>query len=161
MTKNRALLGSLAGLLLVIAIILGVASQCEGLLDKVVQADQDAVPDRRGVSTPKAATPTVEPDHTEAFKKSVMRDRTGEPDWLAKVTRVRFTAAGALIAETTFPANWRDASTPSRPVESICTQLFVYLQGGTVSGWQSVIVLAADGTTLISRKDPRGSCRQQ
>ena len=160
MTKNRALLGSIAGLLLVIATILGVAANCEGLVDKVVQTNEDAVPDRREVSTPKAATPTVEPDHTEAFKNFLMLDRTREPDWLARVTRVRFTETGALIAETSFPANWRDAGTPSRPAESICTQLWAYVQRGVRREWHGVFVLAADGTALVSRKDLNGSCRQ-
>jgi hypothetical protein len=75
------------------------------------------------------------------------------------VTSVSF-VDGALTAATQLPSSWRDADDPNRPAESICTQLFAYAQRGANLAWTSLHVNASDGTALVTRTDPAGSCAQ-
>jgi hypothetical protein len=150
---------SIGVLLLAAAIILGLLVQ-RGGLEKVQTDDQNPPPAGLDATTPTAATTPVEVDHADAFKKFVMIDREREPDWFSRITRVRFTGDGELVAETSLPADWRDTGTPSRPAESICTNLFAYVQRGVRRQWHGVTVLAADRTALVTRKDLNGSCRQ-
>jgi hypothetical protein len=140
--------------------ILGVFAKCESLFEAGTTLHQSA-PERTGAPTPAAATTPAEEDHTEAFRKFVLFDRVREPDWLSRLSKVRFVVTGALVAETTYPANWRDTSASSRPAESICEQLWAYVQRGVRREWKGVAVLAADRTALVTRKDVNGSCRQQ
>jgi len=109
--------------------------------------------------SPSSIPPPPPVDHVAAFKKHVMVDRAREPDWLARVTHVRL-IDGTLSAETTFPADWRDTSTPSRPAESICGQLFSYAQRGAKLTWTTITVKASDGTALVTRQGVGGSCKQ-
>jgi hypothetical protein len=96
---------------------------------------------------------------TDEFLQFAMFDRVREPPWLDRITRVFWAENGQLHAETSYPADWSDTSDPSRPVESICGQLYAY-QLREVRQWTGVAVLAVDGTELVVRTDQNGSCRQ-
>jgi hypothetical protein len=89
-----------------------------------------------------------------------MIDRVREPDWMAQVTRVTFTDAGALTADTTLPPDWRDSTTRTRPAESICTQLFAYAQRGVKRAWTVISVRANDGSAIITRTKANDTCGQ-
>jgi len=116
-----------------------------------------------GIFTPAETTTEVAaqpvPDITEEFRVFAMFDRVREPPWLERITRVFWAENGQLHAETSYPADWSDTSDASRPVESICGQLYAY-QLREVRRWTGVAVLAADGTKLVVRTDQNGSCRQ-
>jgi hypothetical protein len=99
------------------------------------------------------------PDITEEFLVFAMFDRVREPPWLDRISRVYWAENGQLHAETSYPADWSDTNDASRPVESICGQLYAY-QLREVRQWTGVAVLAADGTKLVVRTDQNGSCRQ-
>jgi hypothetical protein len=144
---NRIAAG-VAGLIVIL-----VAGLC---LSMYYQGDPPPLPP--GVLPPPPSSPSTV-DHVVAFKQFVMVDRVKQPDWYARVSRVRL-ADGQLIASTTLPANWKDASTPSRPAESICGQLFAYAQRGAGLTWTSITVQADDGTPLVTRTGTAGSCRQ-
>ena len=111
-----------------------------------------------GVIAAPGRTPTPQ-DLTAAFRAFVMFDRNREPAWLSKVIRVRWATDGKLQAETSYPANWSDATDATRPVESICTNLYGYFIRNQIR-WTGVQVLAGDGTPLVVRTSQQGSCRQ-
>jgi hypothetical protein len=108
---------------------------------------------------PPATSSKPAPDITEEFRVFAMFDRVREPPWLDRITRVFWADNGQLHAQTSYPADWSDTNDPSRPVESICGQLYAY-QLREVRQWTGVAVLAADGTQLVVRTDQNGSCRQ-
>jgi len=99
-------------------------------------------------------------DLTAAFRAFVMFDRNREPAWLSKVVRVRWANDGKLQAETSYPANWSDSTDPTRPAESICTNLYGYFIRNQIR-WTGVQVLASDGSALVVRTSQEGSCRQR
>jgi hypothetical protein len=162
--KGRLAL-SIALLLVVLALLFGVVrfdpwewfAENDPANDATATEPRDSAPANQD---PAGDPPPAEEDHTVAFKDFIMIDREREPDWLPRLSRVVFTGTGALVAETTLPADWRDATTRTRPAESICTQLFAYVQRGAKREWKGVSVLASDGSALVDRKDVAGSCKQ-
>jgi hypothetical protein len=104
--------------------------------------------------------PSPAPEHLDAFRAFVMIDREREPEWFAQLTRVTFTDAGELSADTTLPPDWRDATTRTRPAESICTQLWAYAQRGVNRTWTTISVRANDGSALVTRTAANNTCRQ-
>jgi hypothetical protein len=122
-------------------------------------ADGVAAPSQ-SVASASATAQAPDAGHLEAFREFVMIDRDREPDWMAQLTRVTFTAAGELSADTTLPPDWRDSTTRTRPAESICTQLFAYAQRGVKRPWSTISVRANDGTPLVTRTQANNTCRQ-
>ena len=100
-------------------------------------------------------------DHTEGFRAFVLADAVREPSWYPKLVRVTFAGrAGELVAETSLPPGWRDATDPRRPAESICGQLYAYAQRGAKLTWTRLVVRASDGAVLVERVGTGGTCRQ-
>jgi hypothetical protein len=166
---GRRLAVSIGAVLVLLAIVAGVAVRDDiaGWFGGDAEAGSDtAAPGAAdGLATPSqpvASATAQAPDagHLEAFREFVMIDREREPDWMAQLTSVTFTAAGELSADTTLPPDWRDSTTRTRPAESICTQLFAYAQRGVKRPWNTISVRANDGTPLVTRTQANNTCRQ-
>jgi hypothetical protein len=166
-SKRLAVL--IAAVLVLVAIVAGVAVRDDIARwfgnDARAGRDTAATGAADGVAAPSqpvASATASAPDagHLDAFREFVMIDREREPDWMAQITRVTFSAAGELTADTTLPSDWRDSTTRTRPAESICTQLFAYAQRGVKRPWNTISVRANDGTPLVTRTQANNTCRQ-
>jgi hypothetical protein len=99
---------------------------------------------------------TQDPDVTESFFEFARRDEPFPPEWLLRVTQVRWNEDGSLSVFTNLPADQRQARTT---VETICEKATAYVDAAGRE-FRGVFVLAAeDGRELLIRADLDADCR--
>jgi hypothetical protein len=99
---------------------------------------------------------TQDPDVTESFFEFASRDEPFPPEWLVRVTEVRWNEDGSLWAFTTLPNDQRQRRTT---IETICEKATAYVDAAGREFHGVSVRAAEDGTELLTRPDLDAGCR--